>query len=132
MTFAVSQLHIFPFKSVVSLSRGCKVSEIHLILLYQVEPYFFICLLGRVTLNSFTMVTEPLGTEPVTTALKLSVFLLWVLFSRSLFYGVKSAKPELPIANRAFHLEPRMFAKLRWAFNARTILDQAYKKASAH
>ena len=78
------------------------------------------------------MVTEPLGTDPLKIALELSVFLLWVLFSRSLFYGVKSAKPELPIANRAFHLEPRVFAKLRWAFKARTILDQAYKKARAH
>lgn len=34
----------------------------------------------------------------------------------------------LPVVNRLFRLEPRVFARFRWAFNSKQILEEADKK----
>lgn len=77
------------------------------------------------------MLTERLSAEPTTVAITLSMVLLLILLSDRFSHNIKSTEAELPIANRAFYFEPRVFAKFRWAFNARDILDRAYEKARA-
>lgn len=74
------------------------------------------------------MLTERLSAEPTTVAITLSMVLLLILLSDRFSHNIKSTEAELPIANRAFYFEPRVFAKFRWAFNARDILDRAYEK----
>lgn len=37
---------------------------------------------------------------------------------------------DFPIVNRTFALEPWIFARIRFAFNSRKILEDAYKKVS--
>lgn len=62
---------------------------------------------------------------------QLSILSLSILFFKCLFdRSATRDDDELPIANRSFALEPRVFALLRWAMKARTILDSAYEKVN--
>ena len=51
------------------------------------------------------------------------VFTFFYILNRRLSYN-----DELPLVNRYFALEPRVFARWRWAFRSDKILDEAYEK----
>ncbi|KAF2728066.1 putative cytochrome P450 [Polyplosphaeria fusca] len=59
---------------------------------------------------------------------KLSLYLLLAI--PLLLYANKKAEYDdgIPLLNRKFALEPRIFARFRWAFNSRKILDEGYAK----
>lgn len=50
-----------------------------------------------------------------------------------MYVSVELLRPEeaLPVVNSRFRLEPRVFARLRWAFNSKQILKDADKKVLA-
>lgn len=69
-----------------------------------------------------TAVLEQRTTLVVTATIALVSSVLFLLHRRL------SYDDELPIVNRWFVLEPRIFARWRWAFRSDKILDEAYAK----
>lgn len=53
------------------------------------------------------------------------VFLILYLFTSSAF---RYRRDGIPVVNRTCLFEPDIFARLRWAFNAKGILDYGHKK----
>jgi len=45
-------------------------------------------------------------------------------------HRLASYNDNIPIVNRRFALEPRIFARIRWAFGSIKILDDAYEKVN--
>lgn len=45
-------------------------------------------------------------------------------------HRLASYNDNIPIVNRRFALEPRIFARIRWAFGSIKILDNAYEKVN--
>lgn len=61
--------------------------------------------------------------------LKIPIYLLLAI-PFLLFANKKAGYDDgIPLLNRKFNLEPRLFARIRWAFHAREILDEGYRKA---
>lgn len=59
------------------------------------------------------------------------LFILAVLFVLSSLYFLshdKTYDDNLPTVNRIFAREPHFFSRLRWAVQAKKILDRAYEK----
>ena len=67
---------------------------------------------------------------PILFATFATIFLLTCVVALGLFYTV-TYHDGLPVVNRSFALEPRIFARLRWAFRARKILEKANDNVGA-
>lgn len=63
-----------------------------------------------------------------TTILRSFVLIVTVSTFLYLLHQHLSYDDDLPIVNRWFTLEPRIFARWRWAFRSDKILDEAYAK----
>lgn len=67
--------------------------------------------------------------------LHLLVAAFFCLFILLLLLALKRPKyvvsEQLPLINRRFDWEPRLFARLRWALFAREILEVGYRKVSS-
>ena len=84
--------------------------------------------LSNDSLNSAKALIELSFLEYHTSLLKLVLLASIILFimytvSHLLTYG-----DDLPIVNRRFALEPRLFARIRWATKSRDILGDANEK----
>lgn len=67
-------------------------------------------------------------TENQTLLSKISIYLLLAI-PLLLFANKKAGYDDgIPLLNRKFNLEPRIFARFRWAFNSKKILDEGYMK----
>jgi hypothetical protein len=68
--------------------------------------------------------------ERFATVLKLSILSLLLLLFKSFVGRLSTYDDDFPIVNRTFALEPRIFSRIRFAFNSQKILEDAYKKVS--
>lgn len=62
---------------------------------------------------------------------KLGLWATIILLLIYIFLYSRSYDDGLPIVNRRFRLEPRLFARIRWAFNSRDILKAANEKVDS-
>jgi hypothetical protein len=58
----------------------------------------------------------------------LTVALIFSIVYISICASVKIQRDGVPVVNRTFFFEPDLLARLRWAFNARAILDYGHHK----
>jgi hypothetical protein len=63
----------------------------------------------------------------------IAIFITLCLFASVLYalHQYFSYNDGLPIVNRKFALEPRLFSRIRWAFWSDKILDDAYEKVKS-
>lgn len=84
--------------------------------------------LSNDSLNSDKTWVEPSFLEHHTSLFKLLLLAIIIL---SIIYTVihyPTYDDDLPVVNRRFALEPRLFARIRWAAKSRNILENANEK----
>ena len=62
--------------------------------------------------------------------LKLFISTSFIFSTVYFLHRLASYNDNIPIVNRRFTLEPRIFARIRWAFGSIKILDDAYEKVN--
>lgn len=59
---------------------------------------------------------------------KLAIATLVIGLLMPVYFLLSRNNEVLPVVNRLFRLEPRVFARFRWAFNSKRILEDADEK----